>query len=770
MHSRVSGNTGWLVGLGFNKHFGAVSALVFSLVLSACGGGSGSDNPGPARTGAPALSVVSMASGELTTVTVGDKVTVSISASEAILAPSVMVGGVAVDRVVGSGKDWTADRVMLETDTAGVLSLSVSFKDVGGEAGATVVDTTDGTAITFEINSEGGAVVDGPFQAATAFADYNGNGVHDEGEPSDLTDANGEYDLIKTTDAPAAYNIVVEMTADTIDSISGESYADSTLKLKAPSGGDVVTPLTTVLVAAQAADPTFTAEDLAIAMGLPAGIDIETYNPFASGVTASEAHAVEKVFQQAMTAMLIVAEAMEGVAGITGATLSGEDASTAALLAVTNMITESTVTVDFSESDQIAKLQEAAKDELLARGIVDEASADIADYILVSAADTVTQLSVAIQAVALADFGEAASSAVSLLKHDAASQMAALATAAADFLEAGSTDLTQLDISEIVTLASADGVAAMVEENETAVNAYLSTLGGTVLGWGTFGGVTIGEGGVFTHPSSAQSWGGFFSETDIYPLGFSVGGTVTFNAALQEGSDPVDLFFQFEEAGGNNPVLTFAEPVFTTETINISSTTEATYRVQIPARDENPYTSFLVFLATLDASVQICNVQVSTGDTVVEGIPCESTGGGGGDDDGGDDVGGGDDGGGDDGTGSSTVNITLSVGDASPSAVTVTSNAWGWDSAGDRSATDNGDGTWTVTMDAPASATEYVWSMDGVAEVLWDQAGTDMAEEASCGVLVGAGTLVTDYWSYSNRVLLVDGSDRTEIYDSCDAY
>ena len=56
-----------------------------------------------------------------------------------------------------------------------------------------------------------------------------------------------------------------------------------------------------------------------------------------------------------------------------------------------------------------------------------------------------------------------------------------------------------------------------------------------------------------------------------------------------------------------------------------------------------------------------------------------STGGGGGDDDGGDDVGGGDDGGGDDGTGSSTVNITLSVGDASPSAVTVTSNAWGWD-------------------------------------------------------------------------------------------
>ena len=70
---------------------------------------------------------VSISSGELTTVTVGDKVTVTISASEAILAPSVMIGGVAVDRVVGSEKNWTADRVMVETDTAGVLSVSISF-------------------------------------------------------------------------------------------------------------------------------------------------------------------------------------------------------------------------------------------------------------------------------------------------------------------------------------------------------------------------------------------------------------------------------------------------------------------------------------------------------------------------------------------------------------------------------------------------------------------------------------------------------------------
>ena len=87
MYSSVTANAGRFVSMGIKKHLGVISALIFSLVLSACGGGGGGggDNPGPAVSGAPTLSAVSISSGELTTVTVGDKVTVTISLARRFL-------------------------------------------------------------------------------------------------------------------------------------------------------------------------------------------------------------------------------------------------------------------------------------------------------------------------------------------------------------------------------------------------------------------------------------------------------------------------------------------------------------------------------------------------------------------------------------------------------------------------------------------------------------------------------------------------------------
>ena len=474
MHSSVAANAGWLSSLSIKKHLGAISALVFSLILSACGGG-GSDGPSlTAVDGAPTLGTVSIASGDKTTVTVGDIVTVSVTASEAIQAPSVTIAGTAATAVTGSGESWSAERAMTAADTAGDITFSVSFSDIAGNVGTAVNATTDGTALTFEVSAEAGNVVDGPFQNAKAFADYNGNGIHDDGEPSALTDEAGAYSLTKDNTAPESYTVVVEMTADTIDSVSGESYAGTGIVLKAASGGSVVTPMTTMLEVAQAADPTYSAADLATDMGLPVGVDIATYNPFAADADPAVAHEVEKVFQQVMTATLIVAEAMAGLGDIAGVQLTPEEASAAALKAVASMVLASEVEVDLSDATQVAELQTAAKTELAANGV--EVSDAIADFVLGQASGTVTQVAAAYDRLTVEDFGTSAASAISLLKHDATAELAAMSEAAATFLaDAANSDLAAFDATAFVTLNTENGVSAAAAENQNEVNEFLGT-------------------------------------------------------------------------------------------------------------------------------------------------------------------------------------------------------------------------------------------------------------------------------------------------------
>ena len=96
------------------------------------------------------------------------------------------------------------------------------------------------------------------------------------------------------------------------------------------------------------------------------------------------------------------------------------------------------------------------------------------------------------------------------------------------------------------------------------------------------------------------------------------------------------------------------------------------------------------------------------------------------------------------------------------------------DSNGDRAATDNGDGTWTFTWTditdetRPENDIQYVYLVDGDKEVIWDNAGSGAAEESVCATRIQNGNMVTDYWSYGNRVWKkTDSLEVDEVYDSC---
>ena len=106
------------------------------------------------------------------------------------------------------------------------------------------------------------------------------------------------------------------------------------------------------------------------------------------------------------------------------------------------------------------------------------------------------------------------------------------------------------------------------------------------------------------------------------------------------------------------------------------------------------------------------------------------------------------------------VNLVLTTDGA---AVRLTGPWWGWDPNGGPEASDNGDGTWTVTLDpAPTDNMEYLWVVDGVQENLIDNAAN-----AECAAEIDGGALITDYANYANRVHVVDSGDAANTYDSC---
>ena len=106
------------------------------------------------------------------------------------------------------------------------------------------------------------------------------------------------------------------------------------------------------------------------------------------------------------------------------------------------------------------------------------------------------------------------------------------------------------------------------------------------------------------------------------------------------------------------------------------------------------------------------------------------------------------------------VNLVLTT---DGSAVRLTGPWWGWDPNGGPEASDNGDGTWTVTLDpAPTENMEYLWVVDGVQENLIDNAAN-----AECTAEIDGGSLITDYSGWANRVLVLDSGDAANTYDAC---
>ena len=170
----------------------------------------------------------------------------------------------------------------------------------GGGSGTT--DTSDSGDSTPTTTAYSGSVIKGPLQNALVFLDYDGDGVLGADEPSVRTASDGSFSVDGTM---SGVSFVAQTDSTTLDTSSGEILDN--VVLKAPSGSTVVTPATTIMKEAG-----ITKEEVSAVLGLPAGVDPTSFNPYSADADPETALAVEKVSQQVMTTITAVSSAVEG--------------------------------------------------------------------------------------------------------------------------------------------------------------------------------------------------------------------------------------------------------------------------------------------------------------------------------------------------------------------------------------------------------------------------------------------------------------------------
>ena len=209
-----------------------------------------------------------------------------------------------------------------------------------------------------------GSVIKGPLENALVFLDYDGDGVLGADEPSIRTNSDGSFELSGNV---SGVGFVAQTDATTVDTSSGEVLDN--VVLKAPSGSSVVTPTTTIMQEAG-----ISKEEVVAVLGLPAGVDPTTFNPYSADADPEIALAVEKVSQQVMTTVTAVSSAIEG---------AGADKASAfsvALETVVEVVKEKAEVVkenpeavveklDFSKTEEIAAVTEKVSAKIEEKGI-----------------------------------------------------------------------------------------------------------------------------------------------------------------------------------------------------------------------------------------------------------------------------------------------------------------------------------------------------------------------------------------------------------------
>ena len=176
------------------------------------------------------------------------------------------------------------------------LAIAISTLAACGGSGSNSDNTPEptgsgGTGSTSAATLSGQAA-DGYLSNALACLDINTNDVCDADEPSDTTDAEGNFSFDASESDIAEYPVVVEAIAgQTIDSDNPGVAIDGDFTLTAPAGSVFVSPLTTLVNNILKDNPGLTTEEGADKLASAFGLDSD---PMADYIAADETSDHEK--------------------------------------------------------------------------------------------------------------------------------------------------------------------------------------------------------------------------------------------------------------------------------------------------------------------------------------------------------------------------------------------------------------------------------------------------------------------------------------------
>ena len=195
------------------------------------------------------------------------------------------------------------------------------------------------------------------------YLDYNKNGTYESGFDSiqAVTAADGSYSIVETG---ASYNLVATTTAATTDS----SGADvGIITLQAPSGGGMITPMTTMIQQIITADPSKTAASAATsvaeAMGftaadISAGFDPLTYDAYATGTKTATQIALDLKAEKTSASIMTVVKAFAAMGEGAGATAAESfKAAMTAVVQEVNVRIAADTTLDLTNTVDLTAIQ-----------------------------------------------------------------------------------------------------------------------------------------------------------------------------------------------------------------------------------------------------------------------------------------------------------------------------------------------------------------------------------------------------------------------------